>query len=87
MCSSITYKKGKVKVWCDQTGKVFITSLPKVLDEDCNPLSEDELEIGGTIFWEDEDLDTYPMTVLKVIGESAGKDHFVLVIFCVVLHM
>ena len=45
------------------------------------------MEIGGTVFWEDEDLDAYPVTVLKVIGESARNDHFVLVIVCVVLLM
>ena len=60
----------KIKVKCNQTGKVFITNINKLLDEECDPIDVEEVEEGSTVYWEDEDMDAYPVTVLKVIGES-----------------
>ena len=62
-----------------------MTTLAKVVDEDGYDISEDQLEVGDTVYWEDENLDAYPVTLVKVIGESARNDHFVLVIVCVIL--
>lgn len=70
----------KVKVKRNQTGKIFGTTLSRLVDEDCNPLSADELEEGNNVYWEDENMDAYPVTIVKVIGESEHTNSIVLVI-------
>ena len=71
----------KVKVKCNQTGKVFITCMDKLLDEDCNPVCIEELEEGGNVYREDEDTDAYSVTVLKINGESIHADCIVWLIY------
>ena len=52
----------KVKVKRNQTGKVFVTSLMRLVDDDYNAISPEELEDGGSVYWEDEDIAAYLVT-------------------------
>ena len=70
----------KVKVKCNQTGKIFGATSSRLVNEDCNPLSADKLEEGNNVYWEDEDMDAYPATIVKLIGESEHTNSIVLVI-------
>ena len=57
----------KIKVKCNQTGKVFISPLYRLEDESCNPILKDDLTQGASVYWTDAN-EGYPVTVLKIIG-------------------
>ena len=59
----------KVKVQCNQTGKVFVSPVVRLLDDDCNQIPVHQLHEGDSVYWEDDDSDAYPVTVIKIIGE------------------
>ena len=40
------------------------------MDDDGDPVGIDGVEEGGDLFWEDSDGDAYPVTVIKILGES-----------------
>ena len=60
---------GKVKVKCNQTGKVLVVKVAELTDENDEPICFEELEEGFNVFWTVNEL-SYPVTVLRLLGNS-----------------
>ena len=59
----------KVKVKCNQTGKVLVVKVAELTDENDEPVCFEELEEGFSVFWTVNEL-SYPVTVLRLLGNS-----------------
>ena len=59
----------RVRVRCNQTGKVFVTPISSLEGKDCSPVTQKEVL---SVFWVDRDGNSYPVTVAKILAPG-GK--------------
>ena len=61
----------KVRVKCNQTGKVFVCPLSRLEDQQGSPILLNDLDEGASVYWSDDDGERgFPVKVLRVLGSS-----------------
>lgn len=60
----------RVKVRCNQTGKVSISSVEQLADEAGDPVCSEEMEEGVNVLWIDDTEEAYPVTFLRILANS-----------------
>ena len=61
----------KVRVKCNQTGKVFVSPLSRLEDEQGTPILLKDLEEGAGVYWADDEKERgYPVKVVRVLESS-----------------
>lgn len=74
-CTLVSTVNVKVRVRCNQTGKVFVTSISSLEDKDCNPVTQRQVQEGLSFIWVDGGNGSgYPVTIMKILVPGGKFD-------------